>query len=81
MDIKKVIKQQGYTLEAIATKMSVSKQAMSQLLNGNPTLSKLQEISSIIGIPVSELLREEDEQRSTSITSPHCGQVIKIHVE
>ena len=44
MDIKKVIKQQGYTLEAIATKMSVSKQAMSQLLNGNPTLSKLQEI-------------------------------------
>lgn len=81
MHIKKVIKQQGYTLEAVATKMGVSKQAMSQLLNGNPTIAKLQEIASIIGVPVSELVREEDEQRSTSITCPHCGKEIKINVE
>ena len=81
MHIKKVIKQQGYTLEAVATKMGVSKQAMSQLLNGNPTIAKLQEIASIIGVPVSELVREEDEQRSTSITCPRCGKEIKINVE
>lgn len=81
MHIKKVIRQQGYTLEAVATKMGVSKQAMSQLLKGNPTIAKLQEIASIIGVPVSELVREEDEQRSTSITCPHCGKEIKINVE
>ena len=69
------------TLEAVATKMGVSKQAMSQLLKGNPTIAKLQEIASIIGVPVSELVREEDEQRSTSITCPHCGKEIKINVE
>lgn len=81
MHIKKVIRQQGYTLEAVATKMGVSKQAMSQLLKGNPTIAKLQEIASIIGVSVSELVREEDEQRSTSITCPHCGKEIKINVE
>ena len=69
------------TLEAVPTKMGVSKQAMSQLLKGNPTIAKLQEIASIIGVPVSELVREEDEQRSTSITCPHCGKEIKINVE
>ena len=81
MDIKKVIKRRGYTLEAVATETGVSKSAMSQLLNGNPTLSKLQEIARVIGVPVSELVREEDEQRSTSITCPRCGKEIKINVE
>lgn len=89
MDIKKVIKKQGWTLDRLAAEMTnkrggkrgISQSSLSQLLNGKTPLDRLQEISSIIGIPVSELLREEDEQRSTSITCPHCGQVIKIHVE
>ena len=89
MDIKKVIKESGWTLEKLAAEMpnkregkkGVSQSSLSQLLNGKTPLDRLQEIASIIGVPVSELVREEDEQRSTSLTCPHCGKEIKINVE
>lgn len=88
MDIKKVIKENGWTLERLAAEMTnkqgeqgVSHAAVSQIINGNPSIGKLQEIASIIGVPVSELVREENEQRSTSITCPHCGKEIEIEVK
>lgn len=89
MDIKKVIKENGWTLERLAAEMpnkregkkGISQSSLSQLLNGKTPLDRLQEIASIIGVPISELVREEDEQRSTSITCPHCGKEIKINVE
>lgn len=59
MDIKKVIKKHGWTLEKVASKMNISQPSLSSIINGNPTLNKLQEIASIIGISVSELLADE----------------------
>ena len=89
MNIQKVIREHGFTIQQVAERMvnskdgsiGVSQGSLSTILNGNPTLSKLQEIASIIGVPVSELVREEDEQRSTLITCPHCGKEIKSNVE
>ena len=89
MNIQKVIREHGFTIQQVAERMvnskdgsiGVSQGSLSTILNGNPTLSKRQEVASIIDVPVSELVREEDEQRSTSITCPHCGKEIKINVE
>ena len=89
MNIQKVIREHGFTIQQVAERMvnskdgsiGVSQGSLSTILNGNPTLSKLQEVASIIDVPVSELVREEDEQRSTSMTCPHCGKEIKINVE
>ena len=86
MNIKKVIKDKGWTLEQLAAEMKnkkgekgISQASVSQLLSGNPTLDKLQEIASIIGISVSELLA--DEPQHNGFTCPKCGAVLKISVD
>lgn len=88
MNIKKVIKDSGWTLEQLAAEMKnkngdkgISQPSVSSIVNGNPTLDKLQEIANIIGISVSELLRDENDIRKTSVTCPHCGMEIQIEVK
>ena len=86
MDIKKRIKEQGFTLDDVATKLKnsrggvgISQPSMSSIINGNPTFSRLQEIAEIIGLSVSELVA--DDEAKTSITCPYCGKPIKITLE
>lgn len=88
MNIKKVIKNNGWTLEQLAAEMmnkngekGISQPSVSSIVNGNPTLDKLQEIANIIGISVSELVREEGESPVTTLTCPHCGREIQIEVK
>lgn len=85
MDIKKVIKESGWTLERLAAEMTnknglkgISQPSVSQIVNGNPTLDKLQEIARIIGIPVSELVRDEVKGNSELIALiEHRGDFYK----
>lgn len=82
IDIKKVIREHGFTLERVGTELGVSKSTMTQFVSGNPTLSRLQDIAGVLGIPVSELLRDVDESpRQEKIVCPHCGQPLNIKVE
>jgi transcriptional regulator with XRE-family HTH domain len=87
MNIKKVIKQRGWTIERLSQNMrnrngglGVSHASVSSIVNGNPTLDKLVEISGIMGISVSELLADEPENMSTEVCCPHCGNRICINV-
>lgn len=63
MDIKKRIKEAGFSLEEVGRLMPkpMSQQSMSALLkeDGNPTINKLKDIAEIIGMPLSELVRDE----------------------
>lgn len=69
MDIKKVIKECGWTLERLASEMTnkredkkgISQSSLSQLLNGSTPLDRLQEIARIIGVPLSELVKDENQ--------------------
>ena len=90
MNIKKVIQNHGWTLERLAKEMTVSKgdkkgekgishAAVSQIINGNPTFDRLEEIASIIGISVAELVN--DGVATPSLTCPKCGEVIHIKTE
>lgn len=85
MNIKRVIKEKGWTLEKLAAEMTgkdgkkgISQPSVSSIVNGNPTIDKLQEIADIIGVSVADLVRDSDEQHSTSLTCPHCGKEINI---
>ena len=86
MNIKKVIKDKGWTLERLADQMTnkdgsqgVSQATVSQMLSRNPTLDKLKEIASIIGVSLSELVSDGDVK--TVIKCPHCGEDITIKAE
>ena len=81
VDIKKVIRAHGCTLEKVATELGVSKSTMTQFVSGNPTLSRLQDIANVLGIPVSELVRDVDAKSTEYIVCPHCGKAIAIKVE
>lgn len=66
--IKNNIKAAGWTLEELAAEMTdkngekgVSQATISQILNGNPTLRKLQEIANIIDVPLPLLLYDDGE--------------------
>lgn len=67
MNIAKRIKEQGFKLEDVAAQLTnnrgglgISQPSMSSLINGNPTYSRLEEIARIIGISVSDLVRDDD---------------------
>ena len=86
MNIKKVIRDRGWTLERLAAEMKnkkgekgVTHAAVSQIINGNPTIDKIQEIAGIIGITASELIA--DDETKTSITCPYCGRRINLNAE
>jgi transcriptional regulator with XRE-family HTH domain len=81
MNIKKVIKAQGWTLERIAAEMGISQPSVSSIVNGNPQLDKLQAIAKIIGVSVSELLADEEESGRTKIRCPHCGKDIRLVID
>ena len=88
--IKRVIKEKGFTLEQVAAQMSgkegkgISQSALTQMLNGNPSISRVKEIARIIGVSVSELVADEylnhSENETTIITCPHCGKDITLEV-
>ena len=90
MNIRKRIKEQGFTLEQVAAKMrkargnnrgevGISQPALSDIINGNPTLDRLQEIASIIGLSVSDLLKDDAEK--AHITCPYCGKDIAFELK
>ncbi len=88
MNIQSKIKQQGFTVAQVASMMKkkrggvgISQGSLSTILNGNPTIDKLKEIADIIGIPLSELVADENETSSTATATtlcPHCGKPLSI---
>lgn len=85
MNILKVIKEHGWTLERLAAEMTgkngekgISQPTVSQIINGNPTINKLKEISSIIGVSLSELVADEDENFGSGLYCPKCGAKLKL---
>lgn len=84
MSIKEQIQKRGFTVSQVAALMTnknggkgISQSSLSQIINGNPSLDKLKEIASILGISVSELLREDDGD-TLRITCPKCGAKLKL---
>lgn len=84
MSIKEQIQKRGFTISQVAALMTnkngekgMSQSSLSQIINGNPSLDKLKEIASILGISVSELLKEDNES-TFAFTCPKCGMKFKL---
>ena len=60
MDIKTIMKRQGWTMDKIAEKMGKTQSNVSQIINNpSPTLTKLREIAGIIGCEWWEFFLDE----------------------
>ena len=85
MNIKNVISRQGFTMQQVADKIGITQQAVSQAVNGNPSLSRLKEIADAIGVTVSELLADDPMQPADGeemvITVSRNVKTIRIKIE
>lgn len=73
MDLKQKIKSKGFTITEVGQKMNppLTQQSMSSLVssNANPTISKLREVARVIGVPLSELVADENDRTTNSAHS------------
>lgn len=82
MDIKKAIKESGFTISKVAERLGIAQPSLTaQLINGTMSISRAKEIAVIIGVSLSELVADENEQQGASIVCPHCGKPIEISVK
>lgn len=77
VDIKHLLKERGLQFKELANKLGVTDVALRQSLNGNPTLSRLQEIATALNVEVADLFASS----KTQITCPHCGKPLNIKIE
>lgn len=82
MDIKKAIKESGYTISKVAERLGIAQPSLTaQLINGTMSLSRAKEIADIIGVSLSELVADENDQQGASLICPHCGKPITLHID
>lgn len=79
-NLKKKIKEHGWTLEKVGKALDITKSSMTQVVSGNPTLKTLEAVAGVLGITVSELLREDDATPSGGLVCPHCGKAICVEL-
>lgn len=79
VDLKKKIKEYGWTLEKVGKEIGTTKSGMTQVVGGNPTIKTLEAVAGVLGITVSELLRDDGKTPTSGLVCPHCGKA--IHVE
>lgn len=80
MDIKRVIKAHGYTINHVAEQMGCTRVTLSQMIVGNPTVNTLTRIADVIGANVAEFFADSSNDTPT-IKCPHCGKPINIHID
>lgn len=76
--IKEICKEKGIMLKDLAGMIGITEVGLSKSLNGNPNISRLEEIATALGVSVTELF---DKPKEGVIYCPHCGKEIKLNTE
>lgn len=79
MEVKTIIKQRGFTMEAVAKKMGITRVTLAQNLSRNPTVGTLQKISDVIGCKVGDFFADEINIDKSELTAliQHKGDFYK----
>ena len=83
MLVKEILKDKKLTLNDLAQKLGVSRQALYLQINNNPRISTLQRIADALGVPVGQLFDQTppaEKENNCIITCPHCGGKIVINL-
>lgn len=83
MDIKRVVKEHGYTLSDVAQNMGITRVTLSQTISRNPTINTLQRIADVIGADISDFFTDGkvNNDDAAHIVCPHCGKHIRLNAE
>lgn len=86
MDIKKVVKDNGYTLMQVANALGMSQPDLSQRIKrGSLSIEQCKVIARTLGITLDALASDGDDDdvsiNAPALVCPHCGKPISIHLE
>lgn len=84
LNIKKALQQRGLMAKDVAARMGITDVALSQHINGNPSVGVLERIAHAIGCDVVELfdpLEDSVSKSNVGTVCPHCGQPIALEVK
>lgn len=59
MDIKKTIKDKGYTISLVAEKMGINRVTLTNMISGNPTYNTMSRVAEAIGCSVVDFFSDE----------------------
>lgn len=76
--IKEICREKGIMLKDLAGMIGITEVGLSKSLNGNPNISRLEEIATALDVPVTELFNNPKEG---VIHCPHCGKEIKLETK
>lgn len=77
LKIKEILKSKGLTSAQLAERIGITKGALSNSINKNPTLSTLEKIAEALDVQVVDLF----ENKATTANCPHCGKPISIELK
>ena len=76
--VKEICSDRGIALKDLAKRLNITYQALFESINGNPKLSRVQDIANILDVEISDLFPKTSN--SAAIVCPHCGKPIHIKV-
>ena len=84
MTLKHILKKYNITTTELAYKLGVTQSTVSQIINGNPTLNRIEAIATAIGVEPYELLQTEPlkatSDKSGAFKCPSCGYPLKVEI-
>ena len=78
--VKELIKEKGYTQEAFAKALGISRESLLKTIDGNPTIDTLRKFCDVLGVEVWELF-DGAPRVADGLSCPHCGKPLKIRIE
>lgn len=84
LNIKKEMQKRGLSGKDVAARMGISDVALSQHINGNPSVAVLERIAKAIGCDVVELFEPLDDHVEVfrlQTVCQHCGEPTEIEVK
>lgn len=78
LKITELAHQRGMTMAEVAKLIGISRVNLSNSLNGNPTLSRLEEVARILHVDVPDLFEKKEKTRSVCGYLEYEGKIVKI---
>ena len=81
--IKEVIKEKGSSVNELADKLNISRQALSKQIKGQMLIGTAQKIADSLGVPIWQLFVSPEEVNNvgSTLVCPHCGKPINIELK
>jgi transcriptional regulator with XRE-family HTH domain len=85
MLIKEILSEKNMTVQDLADKLGVSRQALSRQIGGKLLVETAEKIAQVLDVPLWRLFAREEEisvrPGASAFRCPHCGKEIAIKLE